>query len=805
MRHGPDPHHNLLIGPGVPICGVSLKVPRLRWLLLPALLVALSAIAVQAAAYELDIQLDDDSSKPGLPLTPVHFNFTVYYNGTQGPGAVVFFYLRGEPAGWNHSLYGLSIKSEQESPLELWLVLYPEETAIVNLTVNPGPYPLAGDHVMSVYSKVEGEEHLYDAVGFTVVVAKRLDFQLDILDPPSGSYSALPGKTARVQVELNNTGNHADTYSIEATIKNQTAGWAVEAIEGLGPLGDTPPVPAFGTGRVTVLVSVPADGEHMDWRELRVTATSMGEPYGQRRADTVRVEVGLVSRLSMEVVAGDVLELDPDQGSESSWEVLVTNGGNGEDMVTGNTSFPGWSGDLGVNVTPEAQVIPPGGTASFWLNVALPNRTVKGIYVVSVEFRSNLSDNRTGQRVELKVLQVFGIELWCEEPRVRIPAGGIADFIIEIRNTGNGLDGIELDMTGYPPNWLFYITPPEVSLLQDEEGKSTIRVIVPFHFGLGPSEVNRLTVRAHSARSDVEEYLDIVLEIERFYRVEWFHRDEPVTFPEMPEAQPNTLLTGGVTINPYVQESYKFQLWVGNRGSSEANVTITASCSEPSVNIGLFPQVVRVLHRGQAYTVVTLGFPETVPSGTYTMYFNLTINEDPDFVTRVAPVRLTFFSYDVAMGQVLVTGTRLERNESGNLNTWVGNRITFKYWVEDLGSTPAEGVVVRLYHTAPNGTHMLLDENTIAEFGDDPVEFQFWWDATGVGVHTFDIELELADQSDTGNDRATVSLDVRRAPGGGGDAAIGPVEAIGILVLLMGVVLLAVAVRGVRVRPPPEE
>ena len=171
----------------------------------------------------------------------------------------------------------------------------------------------------------------------------------------------------------------------------------------------------------------------------------------------------------------------------------------------------------------------------------------------------------------------------------------------------------------------------------------------------------------------------------------------------------------------------------------------------------------------------------------------------------MAPISLEFFHYDVAVMHGELIGERLELDEMGNLSTRRGDPITIRYSVVDLGSEEANDVTVRLYHTAPNGTRMVLDESLIDDLSEGSAGLSYRWDAQPIGLHRFEVVLTHPDQSDTSNDVWTVEIEVVRPPPVEDGVAIGGAEVGGILVLLVGVIVLALAVRGVRLRPDEGE
>ena len=102
------------------------------------LVITFISVATIAASADPEVRLalnNDDSVKTGHPGEVTGFQLTLFYDGAQAT-AWIQMILVDEPSNWTHHIYGSSSETAwRESPVELWLILVPGETAPVHLNL----------------------------------------------------------------------------------------------------------------------------------------------------------------------------------------------------------------------------------------------------------------------------------------------------------------------------------------------------------------------------------------------------------------------------------------------------------------------------------------------------------------------------------------------------------------------------------------------------------------------------------------------------------------------------------------------
>ena len=174
---------------------------------------------------------------------------------------------------------------------------------------------------------------------------------------------------------------------------------------------------------------------------------------------------------------------------------------------------------------------------------------------------------------------------------------------------------------------------------------------------------------------------------------------------------------------------------------------------------------------------VTIEVPEDLLPGVYVLFVNAT-SEDPEFVTRVVPLDFEVFNYDVKVPSFPTLLTPPMDHGIENLSCLRGSNISFKFRVDNNGTRPLPGVMVRAYDnymedgidvtwnffnisTPPIavGDGFVVGRSPFSE--DNP---PLYWRANVHGNHTLWFKIFYEYQSDVLNDVSKINITVTVPP-----------------------------------------
>jgi hypothetical protein len=430
--------------------------------------------------------------------------------------------------------------------------------------------------------------------------------------------------------------------------------------------------------------------------------------------------------------------------------------------------------------------------STFNLGLFLSLDPVRGLYDILVTFLTHNSNETFELWLEVRIVvpQKFGLDLVCAEPLKRTIPGGILDFEINIHNTGNGLDTFIIDLLGYRTGWLTYIQPPEVTLMAGKNATIQIRVIVPSMFDEVPSERYTLNAKVESGRSEAQALYDLVVIVERFYRVEWVFADKPITDPENTIAQ-EAVIQPPLRLNPHAETHTFTTLSMQNLGNSMANVTISCEAYEPDLAITFSQDRIGLPHGGETWITVGVDVTTDMPPGEYPFKVIMTVDDDPDLAPRVVPIQVELYTLDVGVRTpIIITGTSLSRDPDGRFVTLLGGGIDLRYTLENLGSTETISAIVSLFHIGPDLSKELIDEIHIRIPINKAIILRSHWTASEPGEHIFEVEVDVDDQSNNANDLSSITIHVAPIPEisqgrGSTYMFIGAIVAIAVVVLFI--------------------
>jgi len=260
-----------------------------------------------------------------------------------------------------------------------WLALPDEcislgagESNLVTVTVLP-PNGTSDDIYGFVLNAVSrGDSSVKETATFNVTVESTRNYGVELTTPVSEK-QAMKGERVIYLITVKNTGNGEDTFNI--TVTETVAGWATPELTEV-TLG------AGASMEFDLTVDVPLETP-VTTAEITVAAESQGDPAA---GDELNITVTV-----LEDTATYGVELRGDTrktvtaGEQASYELTVTNTGNGEDTMTIEVTGvnQGWATLEITSVT-----LAPGASRVFNLTVIVPGETPKGAYHFTISATS---------------------------------------------------------------------------------------------------------------------------------------------------------------------------------------------------------------------------------------------------------------------------------------------------------------------------------------------------------------------------------------------------------------------------------
>jgi uncharacterized membrane protein len=700
--------------------------------------------------------------------------------------------------GWTHEFYvfipghgsftsktSAKFRLEKDARATTRLTIYPLATAL------PGNYSMTLETVLQNGTDSKSKS-------FTLEMLRFVDANLREDYVPHGGFVGKPGAQVHVPIQLDNKGNGYDRFLIQVETVSNKSGWSAIITSGVFHGNWTPSVGPSDFSRINVSVRVPPNALAGDGAFIEINATSEADP---KVIATFKVWVSTETMYSVEVglLGENFQEVEGGNASEAVFKVEAINTGNVHNNVSVDSGvdfnlFPGFS----IRVQPPWFVIPPGAPYIFDVTIGVPAGAPKREYAFWVFVTPETAEPEK-ITFYVKVGQFFGVEISSPNPRNTTDPGGVLDYVVKIKNVGNGLDSIQIELLDAPLGWLTYIQPPEVSLLMTEKANIIVRVIVPTRFEEAPMGNNIVTVRANSARSETTTaQIDLIIVINQFFRVEWTYGGLPITDPSAPRAQVG-IIKPNPYLNPYGNNTWQVG-WYGNLpalrnyGNSEVNVSVHVSTDEPRLEIECVPSIVRIPWSWSVPVRISISAPLGTPPGVYKVELMMACDDLPEFEPRILPLKARVFFLDLAVGPIDVTSKNVTVAE-GHVNVTELRYVHIEYSIENLGTGAVADAKVLVTHITPRGERNDIgSENaSIAPGGSD--EYSYRWYAHEPGDHRFEIKVELDNQSNTDNDVGVLEVTVVELPKAPGDDD-GWMEdwrsyTTGILILALLLVLLA--------------
>ena len=411
--------------------------------------------------FEVSVQVSGDSSKKGDPGDELTYSIIVKNKGNGED--TISMTLEGDKADW------ASIVDEVE--------LESGDSTTINLTVNIDDDAVVGDNDIVVRGTSEDNPSANDTG--TVKVSVNKQFKIDVV---VSSMSGDPGSTIIYPVRFQNEGTGVDTFSV--TIDDYPEGWAVDPVS-----FQVENVPAGGEEIVNLSVSI-RSGENNKAFTIYLTASS-DEAKSETPPKYVNTTVSIITIVNQEYWIDLSVENAADQivdatvGVPVSVDFDVKNLGTGDDVVALSAEAPdGWTA---VDFSNPYVNVEEGGEETVTLSITVPENTAKDDYSLSVSGVSdcsgcgeNGSKSKDTLTFTIKVQLSRGVEINADVTTVSKLPGNVANFTIDVKNTGDGDDVILLSILDDDLSWAS-LNRTQVPLGKEKSGSVTVSISLPVY------------------------------------------------------------------------------------------------------------------------------------------------------------------------------------------------------------------------------------------------------------------------------------------------------------------------------------
>jgi hypothetical protein len=472
------------------------------------------------------------------------------------------------------------------------------------------------------------------------------------------------------------------------------------------------------------------------------------------------------------VVVGDAhLVMAPNGTAVFDLTVLVTGAGPSAWVQIALEGLPtGWAGDIDVDAS-ETTVYPNGtGNVTASLDVGHPANITLTVIAgkaplagdYQLQLTASILDTDSTDRAALAVtvLPTYRLSLLFDAPATSALPGDVVEFIGQARNRGNGPDHVVIECTGAPAGWPVTVVPSDVRLGARATAILVVRVEVPRELDGTPARDHRFNIRATGAGGATWATAVMNVTIRDYSRVEWTIEGSPLTGLDSREAQlPN------VSLNPFSPAPAWAPAGLGllSRGNVVANVTVEASSSTPWLQVEVPIQGATISPQGVAKVGLRILASRDAQAGSYVVTLNATCDGGSGTL-RTLRVPIEILNLDVLVVHLVnATGDTVNDTCCNGTSAVVrGNEVTLKCFVYNIGSVGTNDGVLHLRYRAPTGGPMVeLRAFPVDLARGANTNFTYSWAPRDVGSHYFEFTLELANQSVTFNDNASMVVSVR--------------------------------------------
>jgi len=283
--------------------------------------------------------------------------------------------------------------------------------------------------------------------------------------------SGVPGEDVSFDINLTNTGNTRDLYTLSR--QEPPEGWSARLDKSFMDL-----LPGR-VGTVKLIVTIPIDAIAGTTAPVNVTMTSSGN-------STYTVTVSTQTFVEdMHALAVNLLQQQVDvvPGAEATFNFTLRNLGNGPDTFRVNVvQTAGPSEGVSLILPRTTFTVPHAGEVEGTFTVALDIRKVQELPVgeaVSFSVRaSSVNDPTAGAMDDGSVIIAQLHALTVLDPRpegIVVRPGESTEFAVVLANDGNGVEQLSVDLVT-PPGWTWTAFPSSFSIEMAGSATTTVNV-----------------------------------------------------------------------------------------------------------------------------------------------------------------------------------------------------------------------------------------------------------------------------------------------------------------------------------------
>ena len=482
------------------------------------------------------------------------------------------------------------------------------------------------------------------------------------------------------------------------------------------------------------------------------------------------VSVGPPSPQVELIVVGDAqLVLAPDGTAVFNLTVLVTGEGTNATVQLVLEGLPtGWASQIASNASEI--ITDPNGTVTAFadlgqavnvtLTVTAGKAPLAGDYLMQLKASVPGTNATDTVALTVTVVRTFQLSMLFDAPTAPASPGDVVEFMGSVRNRGNGQDHVVIECLGASAGWRVTIVPPEVQMGARAGAILMVRVEVPREFDGTPARDHGFNIRATGGGGATWATAVLTVTLRDFHRVEWALDGSPVTGLDSREAQ-----LANVSLNPFSPAPAWTPADLGllGLGNAAANVTVEASSSTPWLLVEAPILGATISPQGTAKVGLRIQASREAQAGLYFVTLNATCDGGPGTL-RTLRVPVEILDIDLLVSHLVnATGPTVNDSCCDGTSTMVrGNDVTLKCFVYNIGSVGVHGGVLHLRYRGPAGGPLVeLRAFPVDLAHSAKVNFSYDWTSVEVGSLYFEFTLELANQSATDNDIASMVLSVR--------------------------------------------
>jgi uncharacterized repeat protein (TIGR01451 family) len=243
-----------------------------------------------------------------------------------------------------------------------------------------------------------------------------------------------PDSTSSFSVNINNTGNKADTFNIMSVdFLSGAGGWTETHTSSVGPLNPS------AVGQATVQVYAPSNATYPTSMQLRMNVQS--ESNSSVRRNTTFTAV--INKVNSTYVSADPFINTSDPGGTAKFVLTVKNTGNGQSTI--DLTLPQFPSDMTPSLDRSAVDLGAGQSTTVNLTVLVGQNSAMGDSNIVVKGTVHDTAASSNYTVIVRVNQVYNLTLFTAGSYSQhMSPGAKVGYGLTVKNTGNGNDTITL-------------------------------------------------------------------------------------------------------------------------------------------------------------------------------------------------------------------------------------------------------------------------------------------------------------------------------------------------------------------------